>query len=378
MEKEKIINILKISAPILALVLIFSYSNKGNSIEESQGSEIATTTSIVIEKNLKTEFKEKIIVETKKVAQPCGSNNTDFDCHMDYYTDLVENESVSKAFAVIKEEFKNNPYVMAQCHPLTHVIGRVTTEKYKEVNEAFKHGDPFCWSGYYHGVMEKIIEKIGITKIAGSLDNICSLIPGKEKYSFDYYNCVHGLGHGIMAINQNELFQSLKMCDNLSGIWEQNSCYGGVYMENVILDDKGESTKYLKPDDPMYPCNAVEEKYKSQCYLMQTSYALKVLGGDFSKVFGVCRGADLNYRATCWQSLGRDASGRTSSNAEATKAHCYKGETSEERANCITGAVKDFISYFHSDIEAKQFCEILSEDLKQNCLDTATVYYKSF
>ena len=39
--------------------------------------------------------------------------------------------------------------------------------------------------------------------------------------------------------------------------------------------------KYLKNDDPMYPCTAVEGKYKEQCYLMQTSQALSVESYDF-------------------------------------------------------------------------------------------------
>jgi hypothetical protein len=181
-----------------------------------------------------------------------------------------------------------------------------------------------------------------------------------------------------MVVSNNHLFDSLKLCDNLSGTWEQNSCYGGVYMENVILDNLGEHTDYLKPNDPIYPCNAVEQKYKTSCYLMQTSYALKVSNQDFSKVFALCRQADSGFEDTCWQSLGRDASGSTSSNAERTREKCYLGENYREKSNCIVGAVKDFISYFHSDVEAKNFCNSLSQDLTQICLDTATSYYKSF
>ena len=146
-------------------------------------------------------------------------------------------------------------------------------------------------------------------------------------------------------------------------------------MENVIVDNKNHFTEYLKPSEPLYPCNAVEEKYKGSCYLMQTSYMLKVLDEDFSKVFELCGKADAKYVATCYQSLGRDASGHSSSNAEITKNTCGLGKNFDARSNCVIGAVKDFISYFHSDIQVRKLCDSLSDDLKNVCLTTTKGYY---
>ena len=225
--------------------------------------------------------------------------------------------------------------------------------------------------------MESIVAKIGKQAITSNLKNICADVPGKERYSFDYYNCVHGLGHGLMALSNNELFDSLKTCDSLVGTWEQTSCYGGAFMENVIVDNKNHFTKYLKPSEPLYPCNAVEGKYKTSCYLMQTSYMLKVTGSDFKKVFDLCTTADPGFEALCYQSLGRDASGQSVSNALQTKATCDLGRDYEQKSNCIVGAVKDFISYHHSDTQALGLCQSLSPDLTQICTDTANSYYKS-
>lgn len=391
MEKEKIINILKSLSLLLGLafiaILVFPSVRGDLPVREENQKEILVSETATTTKEVKTEDKK---VQTSQVSEsvksqknstvklPCPSGSTDLTCYMDYYEYIVKDKGVPVAFNVLKADYAVNPYVVSQCHPLTHVIGRVATELYPRVYDAFEHGDPYCWSGYYHGVMEKIIEKIGVEKIAIELDQICDGITGKEVYSFDYYNCVHGLGHGLMAIYDNELFKSLEVCDNLSGVWEQSSCYGGVFMENIIIDGQGEFTKYLKLSDPIYPCNAVSERYKTSCYLMQTSYALKATGHDFAKVFEICRNGDQNYKMLCWQSLGRDASGQSSSNAEATRAKCYLGINQEEKLHCVIGAVKDFISYFHSDVEAKNFCSTLSDDLKQGCLDTAVAYYRSF
>ena len=148
-------------------------------------------------------------------------------------------------------------------------------------------------------------------------------------------------------------------------------------MENVIIDNKNHLTNYLKPTEPLYPCTAVKSQYKGSCYLMQTSYMLKVTGEDFSKVFALCRTVDKGYENTCFQSLGRDASGHTISNAEQTKVLCDLGANLTEKSNCIVGAVKDFISYHHSDIQTKYLCSILSADLQDICLTTTQSYYKN-
>jgi hypothetical protein len=226
-------------------------------------------------------------------------------------------------------------------------------------------------------VLEAVVAKVGAANIVGKLNTLCSDVPGHERYSFDYYNCIHGLGHGLMAMTEDELFQSLEMCDGLNGGWEKTSCYGGVFMENIIVDNKNHFTKYLKTSEPLYPCTAVKEQYKTSCYLMQTSYMLKVANQDFAKVFLQCEQADTYYKTTCWQSLGRDASGHSSSNIETTKNTCALGQSLEARSNCVIGAVKDFISYFHSDVQAKQFCAALPQDVQETCSTTAASYYSA-
>lgn len=304
---------------------------------------------------------------------------SDFYCYEEYYSDLVRAKDIKIAFADLRERYNSNGYVVSQCHPLTHVIGRIAAEKSENVADAYAVGDPFCWSGYYHGVLEGVIGKIGYSNLPRQINGICKPLAEAKPYSFDHYNCVHGLGHGVMAVNQNELFDALKVCDNVTDAWERSSCWSGVFMENVIIDNKNHFTKYLKPSDPVYPCNAVGDQYKSICYLMQTSYMLKVLNGSYQKVFEICSSIEEAHRTTCYESLGRDISGRSTSSAAATKAGCNLGKDFTQRKHCIIGAVKDFISYFHSDEQAKVLCGSLDEkDLQDVCFQTAESYYSLF
>lgn len=307
-----------------------------------------------------------------------GDKLTLLKCYRDYYQAYVSARGGGAALKDLESHY-GDPFIHAECHQITHVIGRAAADVYPTVSEAFANGNGFCWSGYYHGVMEGVVAKVGKANLATKLDSICAEIPGKSSYSFDYYNCVHGLGHGVMGTHNNELFDSLSMCDNLTGAWEQVSCGSGAYMENVIADGVYHAAKYLKPEDPLYPCNASPEKYKTTCYLMQTSYMLKLVGYEFSKVFELCRGVEEIYMNTCFQSLGRDASGSTISNLEKTRSYCMLGRDYREQSNCVVGAVKDFVSYFHSDVEARKLCNSLpSEELTSVCIHTTASYYAIF
>ncbi len=331
----------------------------------------------IVDPGLQQKNKSSNSQETTVSSICLDQNSTSFDCYELYFKDVVKAKGVSAAFVDLKQRYPQSPYIQSQCHPITHVIGNQAALIYSDVGIAYTKGDSYCWSGYYHGVMEGVIGVIPRESLPTKINGICTNIPGKSSYSFDYYNCVHGLGHGVMAITQNELFDSLKLCDNLVGTWEQSSCHGGAFMENVIVDNKNHFTEYLKPEEPLYPCTAVDDKYKGTCYLMQTSYMLKVTNSDFSKVFELCSQVGT-FAATCYQSLGRDASGRSISNVTATKNTCDLGKDYDQKVNCIIGAVKDFVSYHHSDVQAKELCSAIAAELQPTCFSTVESYYKSF
>jgi hypothetical protein len=321
--------------------------------------------------NKDTEFVE---AEEVEVVAECN----DYYCFKEYFQKMVAEQTIADAVLDLKIRYDENTTVRSLCHPLTHVIGRAAAQKYSDVGEAYRKGDHFCWSGYYHGVMEGILYEVKPEEIPGVVNSICQSIPGKEYYSFDYYNCVHGLGHGVMYITNSELFDALLLCDNLDGQWEKESCYGGVFMENVITDFENHFTDYLKPEEPLYPCTAVPEKNKHTCYLMQTSYVLKENGYDFVDAFKQCSTIEEQYQNTCYQSIGRDASGSTVSDISRTKAYCLLGKDERQQVNCAIGAVKDFVSYFHSDVQATQFCDALPHHMGNVCRSTALGYYQSF
>ncbi len=325
---------------------------------------------------LKKSFADTVFVP---VPHCVNEKSMSFPCWKEKYERSTRELGVAASLVSMKAAYAHNSYVASQCHQLTHVVGNMSAEMHSaDIAEAFTGGDAFCWSGYYHGVVERAVGLVGRDNIVAKLNSLCAKIPGKQSYSFDYYNCVHGLGHGLMSITRNELFESLALCDNLTDNWEQQSCQGGVFMENVMADNRNHFTKYLKKDDLTYPCNAVDEKYKQQCYLMQTSYMLTKNGYDFNDVFRRCADADLNYRNTCAESAGRDASGNSISDTKRTLATCGLALYDDQYQHCLEGAVKDFVSYFHDDKRAHELCAGAREKFRFGCQNTAESYYSTF
>jgi len=291
-------------------------------------------------------------------------------CYEQYYGSIVAQTSVADAFTQLKARYAGDPDAQRLCHAITHAIGRAAAQKYGDVAEAFQYGDNFCGSGYYHGVLQGIALSMGREALSSDLDAVCAGIPGKERRSLDYYNCVHGLGHGIMAVTGDDLFDALRGCDGLTGSMEESACANGVFMENVIVDGAhgGHYSRYLKPTEPLYPCTAVDGKYKDACLDIQTSYALGAVQGDFSKVFALCAKLQAPYRTTCYRSLGRDAATTGLNQVPGTLAACGRGTGREQRSNCIIGAALDFAYYYHSDVQAKALCAAADPGVRQDCL----------
>ena len=79
----------------------------------------------------------------------------------------------------------------------------------------------------------------------------------------------------------------------------------------------------------------------------------------------------------------RSAGSRLAAGARRSKQgtrcrHSGQGGDAEARLNCVIGAVKDFISYYNNDTQAKEFCESLDRDLRETCLQTGEDYYETF
>lgn len=298
---------------------------------------------------------------------PCPEESAQTSaCWTGYYRAFVEKYPAVDALRDLKERHDAGGGAKMFCHPALHVIGEAAGKEYGSVAEAYEHGETFCRSGYYHGVLEGLFGGEAGEQFLGQLDSVCTAVK-KDRPSYDYFSCVHGIGHGLMAHFGHDLFESLDGCARLSGEWEQTTCAGGVFMENVTSNTEEAPSQFLKKDDPLYPCTAAPEKFKTQCYLMQTSHMITIFDGDFARVFAACRETG-KYAATCFQSIGRDVSGWSYGAVGSALSLCGYGANLDERKNCLIGAAADYLLSY-SEADARALCALAEDGARVPCVE---------
>ncbi len=363
--------ILSTSALIVLSIIVFEPSFAGRSSDDEVARQAADEST-----------------ETGEPAADCsGALANDQVCYQKRYQSLVHDSGVEAAFAVLKDEVTKEEFVRENCHQLTHVIGRAAAELYGDVANTYGRGDDFCASGYYHGAIESVMATLETDNMLDEVDNICADLREHQNHSLAHRNCVHGLGHGSMYVLENELFEALRTCEALTEEWERGQCSGGVFMENVMAYyNPGHPAKYLKADQPFYPCTEVKPEYKNQCYGRHTNFALqmtaedeedKTAPGAFSKVFELCAMIEDGFEEACYSGLGAqavlqkvDEDITDEARAKFIGSMCSLGQDNKALYSCVVAAARQLIFYYDTDVQAKALCESFrSADLRATCLE---------
>lgn len=300
---------------------------------------------------------------THAPSRPGAHVNTKLDDSIERDSeDIFQNEdalfSYVKKFGLEKTISQLNVLaaVYGDCHEPAHKAGRFAYRIY--ATEVFRSVVIECHAGGFHGAIEAYFRERGTANLAADVRVICR----SELNRFFSHQCTHGIGHGLMAAANYELFTALKGCDLLSDM--QPSCWTGVFMENIVGSLGGHeghskrSTKYLN-DDPHYPCTVVPEKYKSSCYFLQTSRMMELFGRDFSKVASACAQAAIPHRRVCFESMGRDVGGLHRNNPVAAIEACSNAPKGDFRIGCLKGAVQDAFWDPAGQESAVEFCKQL-------------------
>jgi hypothetical protein len=309
-------------------------------------------------------------------------------CYKQTFERIIQTQGTGAALDTLQQLSSADPDVRHYSHPYTHHIGKFTFTHYKDAATAFAHCKDTFWSGCYHGVLEGYVSQFP-NLAPKDIATVCSGVKDAQRPTFMKFQCVHGLGHGLTMHFQHDLFKSLTYCDALPTTWDQESCYGGAFMENVIWfqtrphADHGDHAepagpaKMLDPSDPHYPCNAVGKHYQRSCYMMQTSAMLTFNGYDFPKTFEECEKAPADLVETCVRSLGRDVSGYTLTNAERVRTLCQLGPPNRI-GQCFRGAAKDFGFTHASPQRSIALCRIVDGPYKADCYTAVQEFLVDF
>jgi len=229
-----------------------------------------------------------------------------------------------------------------------------------------------CWGGCYHGVMEQYFDEKNIplytsdtSQISQEIVNAC----GKQEdhdTSREYFECLHGIGHAMMFITIGDLPYSLSLCDNLNENPGRQACYGGVFMESSSSSTSHPSN-FIKEDDPMYPCNILDEKYLGTCYMYQSSHFAQISHFDWVEVGKLCKKVPEQYREGCFIIIGSNQVGSYMEPEKFVKT-CNSFEETNHREDCYKGVLSALGGRFIEELEPmEKFCKLLADTDKPQC-----------
>lgn len=261
------------------------------------------------------------------------------------------------------------------CHQEAHTIGRIGYEISGE--EVFRQCDASCHSGCYHGAMESFLNKTGTINIAKNIKRICQTF----ETNFGVFECLHGVGHGVLAYTNYDLPEAINECKNLGDSFSISSCYGGLFMENILTGQGlgagkiDHQTSWVNKKDPFFPCNAIgdDSELLYQCYQMQTSWMLTIDNYDFVKVAKECLKAPKDMVSVCIKSYGRDAAGYTLRDPRKIVKICANIRDNNHRDECFIGAVNVVVDFWGHNLksQASELCEVAGES-KNACYGSLT------
>jgi mono/diheme cytochrome c family protein len=294
--------------------------------------------------------------------EDCKAN--DFHCYEQAFANISYNDGPKAALDKFDQDIKTPGPIESDCHRIAHAIGAGALSHYDgNVGQAFVAGRPSCTSGYYHGILERAFVGIDQSQLGSAARKFCADAKIR-KTKFIAYQCVHGLGHGLMIYTGYDLPVSLHTCDKLSSAWDALDCTGGVFMENY-QSSYGVKSRWLKSKDLIYPCDAVGERYKYYCYDLVTARILPKVKYNWTKAAAWCRKSEKNWVRICFQSMGRDASGFTRLDSSRILDICR--EAGDMARECIYAAAKDMAYTDVSPRRAKILCNTAPAETRGYC-----------
>ena len=316
------------------------------------------------------------IAALKACLTKAGESGTCLDA---IFREFLGRSSTASALAALRDFEARDADFRLSCHPVVHAVGRETFRIKKTVHDAFAACDQTCHSGCYHGAMERFLrgdqasdEEAGHLSLEELRVKSASACDPNEPARFRF-QCLHGLGHALVFFSGYDLRGALGACDSQSDAWSRSSCYGGAFMENVFSATPGK--RDLSPTDYHYPCNALDSKYRNDCYMMQTT-RMAEMGLSMSALFAECRKAG-EYQYTCMQSIGRDLSNDARiKDPRLTAEKCELGEGPEREA-CSRGVIYALIDNTWDGRYAFPFCAaFLDAEDTAYCFSTGVRYLR--
>src|SRR5215212_6466335 len=140
---------------------------------------------------------------------------------------VLERSGVARAMAVLDLAVARDPGLTTEAHGIAHGLGIAAYRSPETVAAIFASCPNTQIAGCYHGVIQGYFldaaRRTGEVS-AADLNGLCQ--PHRASPPL-YFECTHGMGHGLMAAYAHRLPDVLERCDRLADPASRESCWGG-------------------------------------------------------------------------------------------------------------------------------------------------------
>jgi hypothetical protein len=296
------------------------------------------------------------IASAQALEQLCGQGQqADIPCYQKELQAVASNGSLAIAIATL-EQLQETEERLRDCHTLAHKIAGYAIRQHPETWEKLLQNTSAqaCSSGFFHGILEGHLASDPTFSIdKNSIEIICQSRSSK----YEQGSCAHGLGHLALVERDDNVENSLPVCE-LSADHLTEECYSGIYMEHMVR------TNLI--DHGLAPTPQLDEKY-GQIFAqlcMQNTYPLGQIA--------------------CWGEMGYLYAGLAKDNPQELWNRCQNAKGTAAIENCFLTGIQKIAVTSEQDQSVAIACEATkaNSDLHTQCLgriiDTSLTTSPSF
>jgi hypothetical protein len=271
-------------------------------------------------------------------------------------------------------------------HQMAHILGREAAAGHAGGATIIRECRPVFASGCYHGAVEASLHAAGRIDMP-DLERLCAAADGSGGPGSGF-ECIHGLGHGILGALRYDLEAALRDCDTLSTPRRAASCHSGAFMEAISSatgvpamhgaharsashEDQEVRPLAIDAADPYSPCRAYGDPYATSCWLFQGFVILRANGFDARRALRVCDEAPGSRAARCYEGVGHQLTGLFQRGDRWILDQCATGQT-VLAPHCAAGAALALDAMDWSGFRAARLCAAAPDKWKETCYRSAS------
>jgi hypothetical protein len=297
---------------------------------------------------------------------------------------ILDASGLGAALDSLEHRAARDSLVLRNGHQLAHALGRVALMSSGGDPAVLGQCRPVFASGCYHGVVEALLTLRGRVDMT-EMQRMCAAAVSAGARG-PVYECVHGLGHGVLGAVGQDIDATLRHCDALSGSTFVTACREGAFMEAITTalggkDDHGghahavheahhSGALSIDPADPYSPCDRYGDPYGESCWLFQGFVILRKVDFDAAGALRLCDAAPTGRADRCYESVGHQLAGLFQRSDAWVVEQCGKGDA-WRAPKCAAGAALAFASMDWTGGRVKRYCDSVPEPWSKQCFATA-------